>query len=412
MQESSSSALRGVFSLSALVLVLIAAGQVLRLAYADRLSRSRSPEVVAAAVRLSPGNSEYWKRWADLLEAAGQDAKPALESAAALNPNDASVWIRLGLDAEAKGDFALAEQRLSQAATVSLLFQPSWTLANYHFRRGDVEQFWPWVKDALSKSYGDPTPLFRLCWRASNDPDLILYRGIPARQPVLSQYLAFLTSEKQLAAVEPVAYKAIQYARREDLPALFAYCDRLIEAGNSATAVGVWNSLSARKLIPYSPLDPEQGASLTNGAFSSVPISAGFDWRLPTIPGVYTRTVPVAGYVRIDFSGRHPETCEPLEQFLPVTPGARYRLRFSYETFEVPPESGLQWRVFDAAGNEELRADSPQLSSDQWTTGSVSFSSPAGRRLVRLVLSYRRTPGTTRFTGSVSIRDVGLERAP
>jgi len=50
------------------------------------------------------------------------------------------------------------------------------------------------------------------------------------------------------------------------------------------------------------------------------------------------------------------------------------------------------------------------LSHDGWKDGSVSFRAPAGMRLARLDLSYRRAAGTTRIEGSIRLRNVALER--
>src|SRR5690242_16815482 len=112
-----------------------------RLAWADQLSRSADPVSVARAVRLAPGNEEFHLRVARALDKRGEDPTLALESAAALNPFDAGVWMRLGLRAEMRGDFDGAERDLLQAARISRQFEPRWTLANYYLRRNDPASF-------------------------------------------------------------------------------------------------------------------------------------------------------------------------------------------------------------------------------------------------------------------------------
>ena len=88
----------------------------LQLAVADQLSRGRSAESLAAACRLAPGNSEYRLSWGALIEETGRPAPEVYRHAVALRPFDASVWIRLGLRAEADGDFRAAEGFLLHAA--------------------------------------------------------------------------------------------------------------------------------------------------------------------------------------------------------------------------------------------------------------------------------------------------------
>ena len=101
----------------------------LRLAWADRLSRSSDAATVARAVRMSPGDADLRLRLADAQQAAGIDPTSALEAAAKLDPASADTWIRLGLAAEMRGDLRAAETRLLEASRVSQQFAPRWALA-------------------------------------------------------------------------------------------------------------------------------------------------------------------------------------------------------------------------------------------------------------------------------------------
>ena len=168
----------------------------LRLGYADHLFRSGTPEGVKRAVELAPGNARYQDHWAAILEDSGKDpaaALAAMEAAVASNPRDSSSWMELGLRAERDGDLQKAERCLLEAARVDRQYDPRWTLANFYFRKSDWENFWLWAREAAAMSYGDSAALFRLGWRATQDPALILSRAIPDQPQVLARFIGFAT---------------------------------------------------------------------------------------------------------------------------------------------------------------------------------------------------------------------------
>ena len=261
-------------------------------------------------------------------------------------------------------------------------------------------------------SYGDAAPLFRLAWRIAQDPGVILERGIPDQLAVLVRYLSFLLTDDHLEAVETVAHKVVIHARREDLPVMFAACDRLLEARKWEAALRIWSALRTRELIPYPAPEPKRGLSLTNGDFRTPPLSRGFDWRVHAAEGVSVSRHESPPALQITFSGRQPENFEVLSQFVPLLPGRKYRLRFRYRTTEIGPSTGLQWRIVDIATGKELAKRSPDLSGEKERQEEVLFSTEAETRLGRLVLAYHRAPGTTRIEGSISLAEVILAFAP
>jgi tetratricopeptide (TPR) repeat protein len=382
----------------------------LRLAWADHLSGAADAETVARAVRLSPGDADFRLKLAAAQQAAGADPTAALEAAAALDPGNADALARLGVAAEMRGDLRTGESRLLEAAHASHQFAPRWALANYYFRRGDPAHFWPWARESLLLGYGDLKPVFRLCWDMSQDAGLIFERAIPARREVLDAYVWFLMQRGQLAASEPAAMKLAALDTIEGQPTLVAWCDRQLAAGAARPALEVWNTLCARHLLPYAPLDPDR-SPLTDGGFRAAPVGGGFGWRLAPAPGITLGRNRSPRYLWVAFSGDQPETWTPLMQFVPVTPGATYRLRFEYHTSELPPASGLRWSVFDARTGSDLATASPWLSNPDWKPAELRFTAPASG-LVRLTLTCQRLPGAMRIEGSLGLRQLSLERRP
>jgi tetratricopeptide (TPR) repeat protein len=384
-----------------------------RLAWADLLFRRDTEAAVKKAVGLVPWNAEYHARLAAILEGSGEDgAEEELRKAVGADPRLASGWVELGLRAESAGDTAGAEALLLHAARADRTYSTEWTLANFYFRHEQREKFWNAARRALAigdvRAY-DPAPLFGLCWKLSPDPDTVLARAIPDVGPVVSRYLQFLVRENLAPAAEPVTERVVALGGDDDLGAVFEYCDRLIAKGDAERAIHAWNALCWRTLHGYRPLAPAAGVSLTNADFSAQPVEHGFDWRMPPNDGIVVERGGMPPRLWITLDGHEPETCDLAEQVAPVVPERKYRLRFRYQTDGLTAPSGVRWRLTNAAGPDEIQSDAVDLASEQETGGVIRFSVPAGVRLVRLALAYRRVPGTVRIEGRVSVSEIALE---
>jgi len=351
-----------------------------RLAYADLLYSRDTLASAQQAVRLDPGNARYLAWLAELEEHDGNDPVPTLTRAAALNPRDSAIRIRLGLFAEQRGDFASAERELLAAARLDRQFDPRATLANYYFRRGDDTHFWRSIREAFAVSYGDLTPMFDLCWRMTNQP-AVVRAALGPNTRLLDRYLSFLLAQNRLDAAVPIARELAAAARQQDLRLLLAACDRTFD-------LATWNALCGR-LLPYAPLDPAGGVSLTNPSFNFDPVLHGFDWRIPASPEISVARADSPHALRIALSGRQPESCELVYQYLPLVPHRRYRFRFQTDA----RDPGLFWQILDTR--------SPIARPD-----FVFESSDAS--LARLALIYRRPTGSVRLEGSITLRDLAL----
>jgi hypothetical protein len=378
--------------IAALVISLVLLGlsyETLRGALADHYYRANTLASLTRAAEIDPSNAQTWLWLAEHQEYAGVDSTRALETAARLSPYDSTPVIRLALRAELEGQRARAEQLLLEAAAIDRLYEPRWSLANFYFRSGDSEKFWPAVRSALDMAYGDQTPLYRLCWRFTSDPAQIL-RYLPNRRLILAGYLRFLLENKHAADASTAAQSLSESAAPEDLQLLLTYLDQ-------SPDLSVWNTLCRRALLPYSELDPNRGPILTNPDFRAAPLLHGFDWRVTnTADLAAARTAPSG--LRITLSGGQPESCELLSQLLAVTPGRRYRFQFEYHTSGIAPKTGLRWTV---AG-----ATTPDLSSDTQENTALDFTAAAA--LERLALTCTRVPGATRIEGTIHLRNLSI----
>jgi len=394
---------------AALAGLAVAASWSLRVGWADFLARQETIEATEEALRWTPDQALYYFRLG-VLTAEKDPARSiaAFERAAALNPWDVRSGLELGLRLEADGKADQAEQRLLRAADADRQYLPRWTLVNFYFRRKDTGKFWLWARASAEMVYGDGTSFFRLCGQMAEDGDLIDRIRI-ARPEVRASYLSYLMNLGRVDIMMPAARKVLEDDRKADVALLLSACDRLLDGRRAEGAVEIWNSLAERHRIPIGLVG---GAApiVTNGMFSTAPLSLGFDWRLPTPEGVSASREERPSGLRLTFSGRQPENCEVLAQFLPVRENTSYELKFVYRTPGIQPGTGLRWRAIDPSNGGTL-AEGESLSSEQDRQGAVSFRTPAGCSLVRIALEYRRTAGTTRITGFVVLRGIDVSPA-
>jgi hypothetical protein len=373
-----------IFAVVALLVISLAGVYSIRLAIADAAFRRQTPEAVARAVEILPNHASYLLLRALQIDYDGGDSTALLERAARVNPASSAARIRLGLAAETRGDFPVAEKWLLDAARVDHQFEPRWTLANFYFRRERANEFWKWMRAALEVSYGDRRLAFDLCWRVTQDAGEVLVRAIPAQHDVLATYLVYVLDQHR-EAIGPASLKLATMRNPSDVPLLEVACDQLLNSGRIGDARELWRQLGHA-----------QAGLITNGDFATEPRGHGFDWRPAHPPGV--TDIPISGAYRILFSGRQPESCELLRQFVVLQPGKWYSLRWEARTRGFSSPTGIEWTTGVARSVVERSQD--------WRAGGVEFQ--AGMALMPISLGYQRPTGQARAEGSVEIRKVSL----
>lgn len=382
----------------AIVIMILPAYWVARLAWADHLSRGGQLVGRERAVQLAPAIATLRERLADIREESGGDSLPDLERAVSLDPENPFRRMRLGVQAELAGNFALAEQALLAAAARSRHYQPRYLLAQYYFRRQNADSFWRWARAAFETAYGDVMPLLDLCWRLQPDAQWIWQRAIPPRPLISRQYLAFVTAKQQWEVARSVALTLARDATADDRSILLHYCEVRLVAGDGAAAIAVWNALSRRGLVPYAPIDPVSGPYLTNAAFEHAPSAVGFDWRLTDTPGVTCTFYKQE--IRLSFSGAQQERSTIAWQYVPVTRAGRYQLKFGVHSIDTNGVDGVGWSVSELSGTE--------LGYAEARTGGLLLLS-LRNDLVKVSLEYRRPLGSSRLQGTVAVTGLGMD---
>jgi hypothetical protein len=222
----------------------------------------------------------------------------------------------------------------------------------------------------------------------TDSEDVVLTKMIVPRRKVERDFLRYLLDQNLDASA--VADRILNKAAADDVPPLIDWMNRLIETGRLPEARRLWDALSGKRLISYPHL-----THLTNANFSHQPIAAGFDWQLTPPSGVDLERT--AEGLRVQFSGRQPESFQLLSQYLDVTAGI-YRLTFEYRTIDIQMTTNLRWRMGEMSS-------APLAAAENWTRGSSVFHTGA---LNRLILLVQRDPGTVRPEGIFYLRGLAL----
>jgi tetratricopeptide (TPR) repeat protein len=381
-----------------------------RFGVADLLARRNQPDSTRLAMRWMPGNGAYPAQLADEIYAIDPAAaKSLLQRAVQLNRYAASSWIQLGLLAEAGNDLPGAEEALLQAASVDATFLPSWSLANFYFRRQNTARFWYWGQKAAQMDPDDAAPLFRLAWYVSPNAGEIASRLQTKRPLLATQFVNFLMTQGDPKAVTEAA-QLLTANSEGNTQTLLGVCDWLIANQRPDLALPLWNGLAARGQIVYAPLAADSTDAVTNGKFGQSPISRGFDWHLKTVEGVSSFLNVSPNALGFEFSGDEPDGFLLMDQTAPIREGKNYALAVHYSTTGIAPGSGLAWSVTDDRSGAVL-ARTGSLSADQGGEAYACFAAPGGGAFVHVSLLYQRQPGTVRVEGKLALNEIRLTGA-
>jgi hypothetical protein len=388
--------------------LVVGAYECLLFARAAYLYQEDTATSVPAAVALVPFDGAYQSRLAAWQP---QRKQELLNKAVALNPFDVEALMQLGLTAELQdGDVKAAERYYLRAAEVDKMFRPRWTLTNFYFRQQKPAEFFRWARATLEITPYPAEPVFAQMWLESQDTAR-LAAVIPDRPSILLQYALYLPKEKQFSALPAIVQRLTAHVDARDAhgygrdDVIGPLEDRLLLAGENDSALAVWNTMVEAHWLPYDP--PTASDPLTNGDFHNPFFQHGFDWAVANPNGVSITQIPQDGSVRLTFSSDQGEHVPLLRQFLPLQPGANYRLEWRAETDGVTSPSGLNWRIYPLEKNSGPDLQSGDLLSS--SAGKWQFQADATARYAMLTLEYIRPLGSTRAAGQVTIRAVSLK---
>jgi hypothetical protein len=381
----------------------------LRLGYASTLAAQSDADGLREASRLAPGDAEYAAK-AGVSDDDVATQTTGLLKATCLNPYYSWAWLQLGLIADSKHYGSDAELLLLKAAETDRGFDPRWALLNFYYRQNDAQSFWHWAHEAAVTGISDSSPVFRLAWRFMPNAPILLSKVAGENRAIREQLFGFVLREQSVEAAASLADAIVSDSPHLSFTLLMSYCDRLIEARQSTSAVAIWNALAETRQIVFPPVRLDS-PGLVNPDFFAPITGRGLDWIAEDVPGISFRPgTRKAGGLRIQFLGSQPERCRLLRQRIPVAVAGRYRFEWRIEAGSKGAPLGLLWRVSTEDRTDAgLLAQSQEFSSDG--EGALDFAAPAGQEAITLALLYLRPRGAVRLRDTIEVTKLRLRRA-
>jgi tetratricopeptide (TPR) repeat protein len=378
------------------------------------------------ALRRDPGNTDLIHRLGLVYSYNPSDlnldeAVKYLRRAVELNPRHWDFWADLGATCDYVADTACSDEAFERARVLNPM-NPSlqWVIGNHYLLTDREEKAFLYFRTLLDMApeYLDPT--FRLCLRATRDPQAIYAEVVPHGKDgsVRFAFLIFLSSLADYESAMRIWGQMISGPDRSpDVTLVKPFLDFLIDHNQIEDASTVWNDLQHAGVIPPAP-NPQDANLLYDGSFEGLPFNTGFDWRINDSPDlVFNFSDPSAHQgakcLRIDFAVGRNGDYDLLNQVVLVKPSTAYHLTAYVRSQNLTSDSGPRLRVAElGCENCEVRTSDPTIGTTSWHPVEVAFMTQPQTQAVKI--SFWRPQDQTYsrdITGTVWLDDVTLRAA-
>jgi tetratricopeptide (TPR) repeat protein len=399
------------------------AGEAVRIVIASALEGSAKLPQLRRAFTLDPDNPKIHYQLGLLYSYSPEDIDLAeavkhFRRATELNPYRAIYWSSLASACDSVGNRACADQALERAVILSPMTpRLHWLTANHFLVTDRAEVALPHFQRLLELSPEYAWPTFRLCLRATRDPQVVLEKVLPrgADAKLKLVYVDFLSAEGNLDFAYEVWRQTVASASPFAFWLAEPYLQRLLDLGRYKEAINVWGDLERLGIVSKPPSE-ERDNLIYNGDFEQAPLNAGFDWRTSALPYLWfafpnSGTYRGARCFRLDFTVARNDESEALYQFVPAAPNQEYLLAAYTRSDNITSDSGPRFRVLDPACPACLDVSSETtVGTTPWHPVSLKFSTGAHVQVVRVsVWRPRSRTFPTEITGTFWLDAVSLK---
>ncbi|HEX8813509.1 MAG TPA: hypothetical protein VF742_16095, partial [Terracidiphilus sp.] len=265
-------------------LALLACGYILLAAkeYAASVLAARSDlPKLEWAVRLSPGNADYWHRLGRYYAFVSGDSLAAIksyQSAVHLNPFDASYWFDLAAAYQVTGDINGQRAALDRA----LQAEPTaphvaWEAANFFLVTGDVDRALREFNVVIGNDISLIDASLQASWRVRPDADVLLREVVPPRTDTLIPFLTLMMGKHETEAAIKTWDRISQLHEKFANQYLFDYVRYLVNDHRPDAAMSAWEQASST--LGLTAYLPSEDNLVVNGDFSLDILNGGFDWN-------------------------------------------------------------------------------------------------------------------------------------
>lgn len=247
-------------------------------------------------------------------------------------------------------------------------------LAQHALEQGDSVAALVQIDQVLTLSPGMGKTIFPVLVTLAADPDFaealadVLKRPPPWRAAMLAA-LRKAGTQDGMAAGQVMA--ALQRQDGFDAAETADWVDALLREGRWGEAYARW----ATPLVAHATRLP----LLFNGDFAQEPTGSGFDWRMPTTPGVildFEQSQGKGRILHVRFLGRRVAGAY-LEHPLMLPPG-NYRLRYRARSEALRSDNGVAWTIGCAQAPTGTLATGMRLTGTRgWQVIDLPFTVPA-----------------------------------
>ncbi|MET0623683.1 MAG: O-antigen ligase family protein [Pyrinomonadaceae bacterium] len=347
--------------------------------------------LAARAVRLSPSDPIAHLYRSNMLSAEGRDdaGLEELERAAALAPEDYSLWMQIGFAREAAGR-ADALSAFDRAVYLAPFYaQPRWQLGTALFRAGQRERAFLELARADESDAGFLPQTLDLLWVAFDGDADAMERALPPQSAATR--LAFVRSFIEHDRTDE-ALKLLRQAGSEADAERQTLTASLIAAKKFTAAYDAWSSGGRGGRVP---------AVISDGSFeeSIGANDVGFGWQV--IRGVGSVSVALdtkeprdgARSLLIDFRGASAAGTSLVRQLILVEPNTRYGLSFAARTQGLMTTGPPTVELNDADGGRTLVPPIPLTRGDVgWHDYAAEFITDRATSAVLLTVRRQECP--------------------
>jgi len=349
-----------------------------------------------------------------------------LHRATELSPYGSSYWYSLGSACDLANDTACADQAFERAvhfSPVTPRFQ--WGAANHYVVAGQTDKALAYFHRLLQLDPGYAWPAFRVCLRATGDPELVYHKVVLPGNDINLElaYVNFLSGEaNNVDAAHQVWTQSLVAPPSFPISAAAPYFERLVSLGRGQEAKSAWQDLERLNVVP-GPDSGDRDNLIYNGDFEEFPVNAGLDWRFGLAPFLTVDFSDPGAYhgnrcMRMDFTiGRNENYVGPY-QFVPVDPNRAYLLQAYVRTQNITSDSGPRFQVIDPLCPNCLNfLSDTTVGTTPWHPLTLKiFTGPKTQLIEVVVLRARGRSFPNEITGSfwmdsVSLKPISVESA-
>ncbi|HTB94177.1 MAG TPA: tetratricopeptide repeat protein [Candidatus Sulfotelmatobacter sp.] len=391
-----------------------------RSGFAGRVAEGNSTNDLRLAVRLEPGNPEYWYRLGHYQQfnLEQPDIVASVESfqkAVALNPGYTAAWLDLGTAYELDGKTDAAQAAFLRAKqTYPASAEVAWRYGNFLLRQGNLSGAFAELRLAVKSDPSRAGAVFSRAYRADPDIDEILNNLLPPLPGVYIDAIAEAVDSQQLAVAQTMWMRLMKLNPHLEIRQFDKFVEALKSHRDFDAASRVWNQGTSTMNLP--PLLRPLDSVLWDPSFESGIRNISFAWFFHSLEeGVHTEfdtTEKLSGKqsLRLTFDGKHNPGGEVACASGVVTPGSKYLFSGWLKTKMITGDQGVRFHLrsfehnsFQVSSTREIHGTTPwTLIQQDWTAGT-------GVQIVEVCVS--REPSTDpdiHISGDAWVDDVTL----